>query len=471
MLADPIAQFFLVCLALCVGVVYKTWQTGSTTGANDRFTGFQRNYIAIWLCMMMADWLQGPYVYALYSAYGYSKEEIGMLFIVGFGSSMILGTFAGSLADRCGRKTSCIAFGLIYGFSCLTKHSPNFQILMVGRLTGGIATSLLFSVFEAWMVKEHFTNGHSGELLSSTFTRAYFGNSIVAILAGLIGGYAADSYGPVAPFDCSLVMLIIGTIGVFVSWTENYGDAETENSSAGIGDGIKALLADPKLLLCGTVQSLFEGSMYTFVFMWTPALEEAGLAVGMKKIPHGLIFAIFMVCCMIGSMLVKEFESRNITPSVYMTYMLPVAALSILPGVLNLGFWQQLTGFAVFEGCVGIYFPTWGTLRGGIIPENLRATIMNLYRVPLNLIVVLVLMNIGGMNSSSVFKLCFLFLVLSSGAMYMLVQYLPQPKEVSDALDIEAADAEFDDSNQVDKPLLEQVLQEAGLLDEKDVEV
>jgi hypothetical protein len=46
------------------------------------------------------DWLQGPYVYALYSYYGYSKGDIGKLFIAGFGSSMVFGTMVGSLADK-----------------------------------------------------------------------------------------------------------------------------------------------------------------------------------------------------------------------------------------------------------------------------------------------------------------------------------------------------------------------------------
>lgn len=31
--------------------------------------------------------------------------------------------------------------------------------------------------------------------------------------------------------------------------------------------------ADPKFALLGAMQSLFEGSMYTFVFLWTPALR------------------------------------------------------------------------------------------------------------------------------------------------------------------------------------------------------
>ena len=46
------------------------------------------------------DWLQGPYVYALYQHYGYSRSDIGKLFIAGFGSSMVFGTVVGSLGDK-----------------------------------------------------------------------------------------------------------------------------------------------------------------------------------------------------------------------------------------------------------------------------------------------------------------------------------------------------------------------------------
>lgn len=33
--------------------------------------------------MMAGDWLQGPYVYALYDHYGFSRGQIGKLFIAG----------------------------------------------------------------------------------------------------------------------------------------------------------------------------------------------------------------------------------------------------------------------------------------------------------------------------------------------------------------------------------------------------
>ena len=39
-----------------------------------------------------------------------------------------------------------------YSLSCLTKHSGDYWILMLGRLLGGVSTSLLFTAFESWLV-------------------------------------------------------------------------------------------------------------------------------------------------------------------------------------------------------------------------------------------------------------------------------------------------------------------------------
>lgn len=50
--------------------------------------------------LLASDWLQGPYVYALYESYGFEKKDIGVLFIAGFLSSAVFGTFVGSLADK-----------------------------------------------------------------------------------------------------------------------------------------------------------------------------------------------------------------------------------------------------------------------------------------------------------------------------------------------------------------------------------
>lgn len=54
-----------------------------------------------------------------------------------------------------GRKRACVTYCITYILSCITKHSPEYKVLMIGRVLGGIATSLLFSAFESWLVAEH----------------------------------------------------------------------------------------------------------------------------------------------------------------------------------------------------------------------------------------------------------------------------------------------------------------------------
>src|SRR6218665_1021200 len=41
------------------------------------------------------------------------------------------------------------------GIRFFLQHFNNFSILMVGRLLGGIATSILYSAFESWLIHEH----------------------------------------------------------------------------------------------------------------------------------------------------------------------------------------------------------------------------------------------------------------------------------------------------------------------------
>jgi len=114
----------------------------NSDGQTPAFKAFQRTYLTVYLLMMAGDWLQGPYMYALYDAYGFAHEEIAALFVAGFGSSMLFGTVAGSLADTLGRKRGALAYVVVYAVSCVTMHWRSYEVLMLGRVLGVIATSL-----------------------------------------------------------------------------------------------------------------------------------------------------------------------------------------------------------------------------------------------------------------------------------------------------------------------------------------
>lgn len=61
-----------------------------------------------------------------------------------------------------------------------TPTKPPKKKKQFGRFFAGIATSLLFSSFEAWMVCEHNKRGFEGAWLSETFGYLTLGNGFVA---------------------------------------------------------------------------------------------------------------------------------------------------------------------------------------------------------------------------------------------------------------------------------------------------
>jgi hypothetical protein len=76
---------------LCVGArvyvrLFKVPQAAKEVDAENfviEGRKLQQKYLVVYLLATTADWLQGPYVYALYEQYGFSKAQIGFLFVAG----------------------------------------------------------------------------------------------------------------------------------------------------------------------------------------------------------------------------------------------------------------------------------------------------------------------------------------------------------------------------------------------------
>ncbi len=85
---------------LVMGDPRKLFKTDAETPGKVSYVAFRNQYLVVYWCVMMSDWLQGPYVYALYKSYGYDMAAIGQLFIVGFLSSATFGTVISSFADK-----------------------------------------------------------------------------------------------------------------------------------------------------------------------------------------------------------------------------------------------------------------------------------------------------------------------------------------------------------------------------------
>jgi hypothetical protein len=257
----------------------------------------------------------------------------------------------------------------------------------------------------------------------------------------------------VAPFDGSIFILAVASVIMMATWGENFGGQKNKmglsspaqplegGESAGlkvnlqmedislteqpsrVGDrlgfrgAIAAMKKDRRILLLGIVCSFFEGVMFVFVFMWTPALE---VCRGNTVLQHGLIFAEFMICMMMGSQLFEMAAHHRVETHALISLLLAISIACMVLVAIYEVYQTRLMLFLLFEVCIGIYWPASSVLRSHIIPESCRATIMSLFRIPLNGIVLITLIGVDKISQFQCFMTCAFILLISLLCQYQL---------------------------------------------------
>ena len=191
--------------------------------------------------------------------------------------------------------------------------------------------------------------------------------------------------------------------------------------AATFASALRVIFADPRILLVGSMQSFFEGGMYVFVFMWVPTLMTA-MPEG-QSLPTGLAFSSLMACTSIGGtifdMVVDTGSSASspasassssrwsFTPEAFSGGVYYVAAFTMILPIYFKTLPYLMFAFLLFEVCVGAFFPAMAVLRSKVLPSAGLSTIMNIFRVPLNIIVVSGTKATDLWTSDNVFLLCF----------------------------------------------------------------
>jgi MFS family permease len=412
--------------------------------------------LAVFWLLRCADWLQGPYFYEVYaskllpSGLPVSLGLVSRLFLTGFASTALFGPTVGRLSDQYGRKRATLAFSIIYSIGALSTKSNVLWTLFAGRIVSGIGTSLLFSAPESWLVGAAQESRLEG-FLGGIFGTAYAGDAIVAIVAGVLAGQCASWRGPVGPFELSTLFLAAGGVLAAFLWKENKAEAaatptssssgssnstETStnsNSKPAIRDAIQVVMKDPKIWLVGCVQSLFEAAMYIFVLQWPPAMSKfvsgvfgggGGSSAAVVTTPYGTIFSCFMACCLLGSTIfgqlaqkgrIRTERSTAIMVSVATAAMTAATWTVSNPSSSSLALFAGLvSSFFAFEACVGVYFPSIGTLRSKYVPDSHRGVIMNLFGIPLNALVVGVFLSISRLGTTGALGIASLALAIAT---------------------------------------------------------
>ncbi|KAJ4384478.1 hypothetical protein N0V86_000077 [Didymella sp. IMI 355093] len=387
-------------------------------------------FFPIYLLVNAADWLQGPYIYPIYKdEKGLSEETVAFLFLIGFVSAGISASFAGTFADRYGRRTACLAYCVLYSFSSFTLLADDIRILFLGRVLGGVCGTLLWSVFESWLVAEfnQLMLEDTSSVLGGIFSAMTILNSLVAIFAGILAEGLVGLVGTAkAPFMASIGCLSLAFVAISKFWGENYGashrntseDAallqqeEAEDSTLNTTKStLRYIFRDTNILVLALVSCFFEGSLFLFIFFKFPALKLSHKLAGAKDdLPFGLIFAILMCSMMLGSMLYNNITTTSSTfpaKRVLMGTLAIASACFFVPGHFR-DERVTLWCFCVFELCCGVYYPVMASIKGKLIDDSSRASVYTVLRVPLNAFVVLALSTTkeGESHRDAVFTTC-----------------------------------------------------------------
>ena len=202
---------------------------------------------------------------------------------------------------------------------------------------------------------------------------------------------------------------------VVFTWRENRDNQKNKTALGLFPIAWEKILNDPKIMLVGFTNAFFEGAMYTFVFNWVPSMYNVW-----ENPPLGNVFSSFMTCITLGGFIYNYLSSSiNMTNGEIMLYVLLFASISLmLPAIDPDHFYFVYGGFLVFETCVGVSFACGGGLRSAVMPEELQATIMNIFRIPLNILVVIGTRLDSFATTRQVFLVCVSWLLVA-----LLLQY------------------------------------------------
>ncbi|KAJ1629297.1 hypothetical protein T492DRAFT_593984 [Pavlovales sp. CCMP2436] len=410
-------------------------------------------YLPVYALGTLGDWMQGGHLYALYQSYSYSISHIGHIFAIGYTSAALLGTYAAAFGDRYGYRLCVIVYGLVYSLECLSMNWDSTAVLLAGRVCGGVAYSLLFVSFESWLVAEGQARQLPGESMGQLFAMATTVNALSAVAGGTLaqltlelGRESAEEAGAniyVAPFNAAAVPLLGCSLCAALLWRERYsrealgGGRDRSDSERVLLDSLRRLRRDPTLLHIGVLSSLYEATLYAFVFLWTPALESrASLAAALASadvldvlgpseavtISHGKIFSLLMLCKAVGSRVFAcglGHVSRDAGRGLQRTFALRAlkltfatsAACLALP-VLSQRYDTTLFAFCAFELMLGFYWPAVAILRTEFVTEG-RSSMISVFRVLLNVLVIGLLELSGFLSECAMFSIACTMLAAS----------------------------------------------------------
>lgn len=390
-----------------------------------------------------AIWIKAPYMFALYNRlHGFTREEIGILYLIENLTSLLLGPVIGSLCDLFGRKKFCVMYAFFLIIQLGLRLTGSKELAYPAQFITGICSVLIDTSFESWLNFEAnmlFTSDDDGKREKNSFLREVFAKQIqldclASIVMSGITTIIYMQYGIFYPFYFCMAVAFIAGVYIIFSWNENNieiassttdeEDQVKDNFFTKLSSAWKAIKNDKPLFAVGIIESTFKISLVLWMFMWTPLLEETNPST----IHPGAIFICFMLARLIGSELFDGMKSILKTNTYVLTIGITfTATLSFFFEYTIWNFDFRLIMLLYFDGLSGIFMPLMSSLKSQMIPEKFRTTIMTFFRFPINVCAILTLFFTKYLSTSEICLICAGFMTISTVTNVLLFMWHTPP--------------------------------------------
>ncbi len=362
-------------------------------------------YLIAFVITRSAMWAKAPYLYTLFmTVHKFSFAEIGILYLVDAVAALIFGPITGQLADLYGRKFFCHCYNVSIIINLLLRMQGSRFLAYLAQVVTGFGAGLISTTFEAWVVSESNKEfgGYTKE--AEKFRKRLFKNSniydaVTSIVTSIICAFIYSYFGIYAPFWISIFLSFLALVIIAKLWDENVPAIPKGTSSCDqIIEAMKEF--NKKEVLCiGLIEGIAMACLNIFLFSWTPILKQSTPG-GMNV---GFIFTSMVLTMIVGT---KSYEVLIVY--LQFDYYMSIAGCMFFQGLLLFltyyieGFLCRMIFLALFNGLTGFYNPLNSIIKSNILVEKYRALLMNLFRVPLNTYVIIVLLTLRYMNSFTV---------------------------------------------------------------------
>ena len=351
-------------------------------------------YLLAYLLARAAMWSKAPYIYTLFiTVHKFSFVEIGRLYLVDAVSAFIFGPITGQLADKYGRKKFCRAYNYGVILNIILRMVGDHSCAYFAQIISGFCSGLITTIFESWAVSESEREfmGYRKEadrFRRKLFIKANIYDEIISILILIICAIMYSYFGIYAPFWVSIILSFLSLIAIAIYWKEN---ALNITKTQPIISQIKEATREFKkvdVLCIGLIEGITLASLNIFLFSWTPILKQSTE----KGMNPGFVFTSMVLTMIVGT----KFCTLLIVHLTCDHYMSITGCLLFQGIFLFLTYYKnsflaRLIFLCFFDGLIGFYSPLNSIIKSNILIEKYRAFLMNLFRVPLNIYVIIVL--------------------------------------------------------------------------------